>query len=364
MGSFAEYTQYHVCMESARPSENHSVLIDDLSRSHPVAARVLRRWRELSGGLTVRDQDRRTLIAVSGGADSVALAAIIALVEPKPIIAHILHDLRSEAQVHRDRDAAAEVASKLGCEFVEHSVKINAQQGNTEHNARNARYHSLGEIAEGMGLKYIATGHHADDQLETMIMNISRGAGARGVAGIQDSREMDGLSVIRPMLAVSRMELEALCELADLKWVHDSTNDDESLTRNRIRHQLLPVLNNFDASFSSRASSSADSVRSTVQALDQVVKDHIWPLGIVELDSVQWPKERLCSQHEGALHVLLRLAVEHLNNGQGFDSMNKAAIQSAITAITDDSTQPRECRVGPIVVSVRSSTVTISRVDS
>ena len=355
-------------MDSARPSEDQSSVISELSRSNPIVARVLRRWRALTGVPNARDTDRRTLVALSGGADSTALSAILATVTPKPILAHIVHDLRDASLAAIDRDAAAQIASDLGCVFHEQSIQIKSLPGNAEHNARQARYTALCDIAHQESVQYIATGHHAEDQLETVLMNISRGCGAHGLAGIHDSRLVNGCTVVRPMLGVQRAELIQICRTAGLAWVHDHTNDDLSMTRNKVRHQLLPEILAFDPEFAARANQSADAVRSMVQAMDQLVSDHVWTLGTILPDSLEWSRQSLRRQADASLYVLLRQCALHLNRGNsqvnGLDSMTKSSVESSICAITDSSTEPRVCRVGPIVVSVQANSVTVTLSDS
>ncbi len=354
-------------MDSAQKVSSQSEPSEIFSRAHPAAARVLRRWRELAGGLEARDHDRRTLIACSGGADSMALAAIIALVTPKPVIAHIIHDLRPHETTRLDRDAVAHIANEMGCVFVERSIRVADQPGNTEHNARAARYRVLTEIASEHDCRYIATGHHADDQLETMLMNISRGCGPRGLAGIQDSRVFQGITIIRPMLCITHQDAQVLCSLAGVRFIHDFTNDDLSLTRNRLRHTLLPVMRQLDPEIATRASSAADSCRSTVHALNRLVRDHLWTLATHNQDSISWTRDQLRNQPDAALVELFRISIEQLALAEssslgvvGHDRMTQQSITDAIRAITDSSTNPRTCRLGPIVIGVTAHQITMS----
>tara|TARA_R110002096_G_scaffold173781_7_gene348804 strand:+ start:203874 stop:204941 length:1068 start_codon:yes stop_codon:yes gene_type:complete len=347
-------------MDSAHQHPIQSVSNPELIRSHPLAAPVLRRWRLLTGGSSTRDDDRSTLIACSGGPDSTALAAILALVTPKPLIAHIIHDLRSDELTTRDRDAVATIAKRLGCEFIEQPIHIKDHQGNTEHNARTARYDALARIANEHNIRYIATGHHADDQLETMLMNLSRGAGPRGLAGIHDSRSFQGITIIRPMLTITHDNAIEVCNLAGLDPVHDHTNDDESLTRNRIRHQLLPVLRELDPDIASRASTTADSCRSTVQALRQLVEQYLWTLATIQKDAVVFTRDQLRNQPDAALFEIFLLAINHLSPDSGHDRLTNQSILDATRVIKDSSTEPRTCRLGPIVLSITANQIIIT----
>ncbi len=347
-------------MDPAPVTSTQSTTAPEFSRAHPVVARVLRRWRVLAAGPGARDPDRQTLVACSGGADSIALAAILSTVDPKPIIAHIVHDLRSSEETAQDRDAAALAAEKIGCRFIERTIQIHAQPGNTEHNARIARYAALEQIAREHALPFIATGHHADDQLETVLMNISRGAGPRGLAGIQESRLLTTTTVIRPMLSITHQDAIDICQLSGLRWVHDHSNDDQSLTRNQIRHTVLPVLRAFDPQFATRASTSADHCRSMTIALSLLVKDHLWTLGMREPSTIRWSRSDLRDQPSGALVELFRQSIEYFMHNAGLDQLTQQALADAVRAIKDQSTERRQCRLGPIVVLVQANQVIIT----
>jgi len=288
-----------------------------------------------------------------------ALAAILALVTPKPTIAHIIHDLRPPRVTDLERDTVAKLSKDLGCRFIERSIHIAAQQGNTEHNARTARYEALAQFANEHNLDYIATGHHADDQLETMLMNLTRGAGPRGLAGVHDSRSFKGVTIIRPMLCITHQDALDLCELADIHYIHDHTNDDQSLTRNKLRHQLLPVLRDLDPEIATKASTTADSCRSTVHALRELVKLHIWPMANTSNEIIYFTRDQLRNKPDAALVELFHISIDHLRVA-GHDRLTQQSIHDAVRAIKDSSTDPRTCRLGPIVITVTANQLTIT----
>jgi tRNA(Ile)-lysidine synthase len=351
-------------MDSARSQQPESSqatdLAMDLSRKDPIAARVLRRWRELSRGTAIRDDQRRTMVAFSGGADSTALSVILSLIDPKPVLVHIVHDLRSPDHTSADEAACEQIAKQLGCSYLTRSIQIKDQIGNNEANARRVRYQALVEIAQQEGVDYIATGHHADDQLETMLMNISRGCGVRGLAGIHDTRDLNGINLIRPMLVITHEEAVSICIRCGLEYVHDHTNDDESMTRNAIRHQLLPAMRDIDPEYASRATNSASSCRSTIQALQHLVKEHLWGLATLTEYSVEFERSMFSGQSDAAIVEVLFLAMEHLVSSSGLDRLNQQTLDSAVRVIKDSSTERRLCRVGPIVIEAHASKLIIT----
>jgi len=329
-------------------------------RNHPASARILRRWRELTGGKVVRDSDRRTVVACSGGADSVALAVVLACVEPKPTLVHVVHDIRDDGSAEVDRDAVKGLAVQLGCQFDERSVLVKALGGNLESNAREARYAALCDMAAKAGAGYIATGHHSDDQLETVLMNLIRGSGVRGMSGVSPKREMGTVHVVRPMLEVTREEIEVLCGLAGASWQHDHTNDDEGYLRNRVRHSVIPVLKEVEPDIALRASGLARSSRETSEVLGNLIDDQIASAAVRKGTEWAWEREFLRVQPAACLGELLFVYVREVLSGVGADSIGRRAIDGVIRGIKSDATDPRVHRVGPIVVHVRAREVVIS----
>ncbi|MHB8669779.1 MAG: tRNA lysidine(34) synthetase TilS [Acidimicrobiales bacterium] len=162
--------------------------------------------------------------AVSGGADSLALLLLAVTAGCAATAIHVDHGLRSGSA--EEAKVVAEACRRLGAGFVAHRVEVGPGP-NLEARARSARYRVL---PAG-----VLTGHTADDQAETILLNLIRGAGRRGMAGMRD----DGR---RPLLGLRRSETRALCQAKGLSWVDDPSNDDLALRRNRVRHQLLPLL--------------------------------------------------------------------------------------------------------------------------
>lgn len=209
---------------------------------------LIRDWRSLTAGsATARDADRPTLIACSAGRDSSALALALA---PRRratnlVLAHILHDLRPADQAAADRDAARDLAQALDLPFAERRVHVAAKPGNAEAGARRARYAALADLAREHDCAFVATAHHADDQLESILLALVRGAGPRGLAGIAPSRPLaPGITLIRPALALRRGDLAAICAAANHTPAHDATNGDISRARAYIRSEVLPALTN------------------------------------------------------------------------------------------------------------------------
>jgi tRNA(Ile)-lysidine synthase len=191
----------------------------------------------------------RLIVAVSGGADSVALArALHRIVTPSDrllTLAHYNHGLRGDQSLVDER-FVCQLAQELGTTcFVERddSLAKAANPDGIEAAARDARYRFLLAAAEQVGARYLVTGHTADDQAETVLHHLLRGSGLAGLAGIPRVRVLSpAVTLLRPMLTVRRSEVIEYLSALGQPYCQDATNDDTSLTRNRIRHELLPLL--------------------------------------------------------------------------------------------------------------------------
>ena len=190
------------------------------------------------------------VIAVSGGADSVAL--LRALTDSPPaadlVVAHLNHRLRGA-----DSDGDSTFVAAL-CPHLPHRVEAldvaaaaAAAGDNLEAVARRVRYDFLARVACETGATWVATAHTRDDQAETVLHRLIRGSGLRGLRGIAESRELTpGIRLVRPMLTLSRQDVIAYLREIDQPWREDATNRDPRFTRNRIRHELFSLLRSFN----------------------------------------------------------------------------------------------------------------------
>jgi tRNA(Ile)-lysidine synthase len=183
------------------------------------------------------------VVAVSGGADSVALWRALTESGAGPlVVAHLNHGLRGQ-----ESDADEAFVRGLGAEVraarLDVAAAARAEGGNLEAVARRLRYDWLAGVARETGSAWVATGHTADDQAETVLHRMLRGTGLRGLRGIAPRRPLPGgVELIRPLLDVTRAEVLAYLAVMGQPFREDRTNADPSFTRNRIRHELLPLL--------------------------------------------------------------------------------------------------------------------------
>ena len=193
------------------------------------------------------------LVACSGGADSVALLRALHLLAPRRrwrlrlTVAHVQHHLRDQA-AEDDAGFVAQLASGLGLGFVRADIRPGDAAGNLEANAREQRYAALTALAVDAGAGWVATAHHADDHLETVLMAVIRGTGPAGLRGVAWSRPLaDHVQLVRPMLGATRDQALDLLRALGQDWREDVTNTDTARTRARLRRDVLPVLREINA---------------------------------------------------------------------------------------------------------------------
>jgi tRNA(Ile)-lysidine synthase len=191
------------------------------------------------------------VVAVSGGPDSTALLraslAVRSSTTDMPlVIAHLNHMLRG-ADSNGDEAFVCGQAELLGlklrCKRIDIAAEARTAGDNLESVARLIRYNWLEKVALESGMGYVATGHTADDQAETVLHRLLRGTGIQGLRGIAARRPLsNGIEIIRPMLQVTRAEVITYLDKEKQQFREDCSNLDLRLTRNRIRHELLPAL--------------------------------------------------------------------------------------------------------------------------
>jgi tRNA(Ile)-lysidine synthase len=217
----------------------------------------------LRGGETV-------LTAVSGGADSVALADVLVglggELRVSVHLVHVNHGLRPEAGA--EQASVERLAGDLGvpCHVERVTVRREPPWEGLEAEARRARYGAFRAVAERIGAHRIATAHTADDQAETVLMRLLEGAGPRGLAGIAPIRGL----LIRPLLEARRADIEAHLRARGLAWMEDASNRDPRFLRNRVRHDVLPFLErSVDPGIAAGLARSAGLVRALMDDLER-----------------------------------------------------------------------------------------------
>jgi tRNA(Ile)-lysidine synthase len=185
-------------------------------------------------------RDEKILVACSGGADSTALLLSLLHREYSCLGAHINHNTRGEAS-DGDEKFVRELCAKLEVPFV--TTKLNLPPDANEAVMRDARYTALLAWCREYSCAIIATGHTANDNLETILMNWLRGASVAGLAGIPPAREpAPGVLLVRPLLDAARTQIRDFLVAHNQSWREDSSNQSAQYLRNRVRNELLPLI--------------------------------------------------------------------------------------------------------------------------
>jgi len=294
-------------------------------RRDAASREVARRWRTLTGGSP-------SALACSGGADSTALALVVAAhgLGEGTTLAHVVHDLRPRSEALADRDFARALAASLGLAFDEREVAVPTGE-NAEGAARRLRYAALVEMARARGCGLVATAHHAEDQLETMLLALVRGAGARGLSGMRPTRRLaDGVALIRPMLHVSRADAERLCALAGVAWRVDATNADESRARAALRGRVLPALEALRPGTALRAAHAADLLHDAAALVRGRAE-------VVFGEGSDWARATLRAEPAAVVGEGLRRAFLRATGGQRNDRLPRRVVEQAVGFIRSNS---------------------------
>ncbi len=327
-----DFHRYHRCVNVT--SRNLISVPDDLAyavaglRDRKHVRQMADAWRRLTDG------GAPTLVACSGGADSLALALALRAIDAPIALGHVRHDLRPLDVTEAEASHVARVGEALSVATFVRAVSL-PERGNAESAARRLRYDALTEMCQANNLRYIASAHHGQDQLETMLMGVLRGAGPRGLAGVAELRSLaPGVELIRPALGVGRAAMEAICRAVDLAWAEDETNADESRFRAGLRHGPVADLLAMRPNGAAGATRSARLLSDAAALIDERANE-------IFGDNLSWDRESLRGQRRVVLGAGLRAAALRLTGGVGADQFGADAVDRVVNAIMDDVRSPR-----------------------
>ncbi len=277
----------------------------------------------------------QVIVGVSGGPDSLALLHALHALAPEQgwhlHAAHLHHGLRDEAEAEAHFVAELAAAWGLGCTIERVNVRAIAQQPGVslEEAARQARYAFLGNTARRLGASVVAVGHHADDQVETILMHLLRGSGLAGLRGMlpatdlsqlrltalhqpQLRQTLQGIRLIRPLLPFSRQAILDYCQKNHLEPRWDLSNLDTTFFRNRLRHQIIPQLKAINPNLTTLLTRTAFVLQGDYQVLDQHRRALWQDLAQVEPGRVRLDLMAFRGLLRGDQRALLRRAILQL----------------------------------------------------
>jgi tRNA(Ile)-lysidine synthase len=225
--------------------------------------------------------DDKLVLGFSGGPDSLALLHLLKQAGTKVIVAHFDHSLRPESSAEAQK--AAEISRTYGFSFFTDRGNVKAfadeRSMSVEEAARELRYRFLFAVATPQGAKAVAVAHNADDQSETVLMHLMRGSGSSGLRGMSyrliPNPWSKTIPLVRPLLGNWRSEIMRYCGENDLHPIEDKSNLDMAYFRNRLRHELLPTLEQFAPGFKNRLNQTSEIIGNEIELL-QVLSDQAW----------------------------------------------------------------------------------------
>ena len=285
------------------------------------------RKHKLVANVRKMTQEEDCVIAVSGGADSMALLALAtaAMMQESATfqvtVAHVHHGLRDASD--DEFEFVKDECKRLNVPFLGARIQVTRKDGSLASGGREARYDALAEIARQVGAKRVLTAHHADDQLETMIMALCRGGGLQQLAGMAKERPLNTtVTLARPLLDVRKQTLIDICNTCSMPWCEDPTNHSLDTPRGTLRSSVIPALRALYPSAEKHAANASTLLHGLIQERATLI-----PQGLA------WERSEL-SQFE---HAIVSEAVHcALGTNATFDT-----IESIASAVKDDSTHER-----------------------
>ncbi len=334
-----------------------SPLCERLLKGRTQAVGIVRAWRRLTEG------GAPTLVACSGGADSTALLLALRSATEELVVGHVVHDMRPVAEALADRDAVAQLAEALGLAFVEERIRAREVGGNVEAASRQLRRQALAKMAHAHGLRFVATAHQANDQLESLLMALVRGAGPAGLAGVAPTQLLDeSVTLVRPMLRTTRADAEALCAAAGVRWREDPTNSDTTRLRAFLRHGPVRELLERAPHAAVRAARAATLC---AQAHDVVRRRAEEVFASAQLAPGAWRRDALGAEPAIVVCEGIRRQIAALLAGRSLDRLTGAVLDPIARAIADDEPALRRFELpGGLELRVEGNSVALRRVDT
>ncbi len=284
-------------------------------------------------------KDRPIIVGVSGGPDSLCLMEVLRQAGYRIIVAHFDHQLRPESA--QDAHFVEKTAARLMIGSVLGGVNVqeyaDREKLSIEEAARNLRYQFMFKLAHEHNAQAVAVGHTADDQVETVLMHFLRGSGLAGLKGMTYRSIVTmfdaEIPIVRPLLDRWREETIIYCAANGMRPHYDSSNDSMNFLRNRIRHLLMPTLENYNPKFRDAILRMSQSLKGDHDFLMETLDD-AWQKTVTESmeGSVTFDSERLSHHSIGLQRNLLKHAMQLLRPGV---EVNYAALERASNLIND-----------------------------
>ena len=280
-------------------------------------------------------REEKVLVAVSGGVDSVVLLEVLCLLEPEfsleLVIAHLDHGLRGK-EAKEDARFVASLGKAKGVPVIREEIDVarvsEEERLSLEEAGHRVRRRFLEQASQQVGATRIALGHTLNDRAETLLFNLIRGAGPTGLVGIRPV----SLPYIRPLIDTSREEILSFARLNGLAWREDRTNQDLTFSRNRIRHQIIPLLEQMNPRFLEALHRTSDLLLEEQAALETLL-DRPWEevRAFDDKGEVVFHRYQLAELSSGLMGLLLRWGIAHTRGDlQGIEKVHIDALRRLV----------------------------------
>ena len=262
----------------------------------------------------------QVIVGISGGGDSVCLLFLLSRYQKKNFFhlqgVHVNHGIRGQEAL-RDQEYARELCERLGVPFTVYTYSVpdiaGREKRSLEETGRMVRRRAFAQKAAELGGKtVVALAHHENDNAETVLHNLIRGTKVAGLGGIRPvQRSEEGISYIRPLLKVTREEIETYLKQQQIPWMTDSSNEEMAYTRNRIRHKILPEMEKINPRAVSHITQAAD----TFLAIEEYLRgqaDRLYREYVEKKENGYWIQKELFLEKELMQSYVIRMVLEQV----------------------------------------------------
>lgn len=308
---------------------------------------------------TIKKCRRKVILGHSGGPDSVFLHHLLNQITPRVVVAHVNHQVRPR-EAELDENFVHNLAGKFENDFESLHVDIpklskKKKQG-IEETGRIVRYMFFEDLAEEYKAKFIITAHHADDNLETILMNLTRGASLQGLSGMERLQPLNKkVSLYRPLLSITKKEIIAYLKLKNIRFRIDKTNANKNYTRNFIRHEIIPKLETLNPNISKAVAKNAENLFSANEIITK--KANFW----ITANSKTKSHNRFPLKKFNALPIALRqTAIREIYRKitGSTENIERVHIDEVLSLIEKGHGNKKK-KLGKLVVSIKSGNIVL-----
>ena len=309
---------------------------------------ILSFWKNLG-------ENSKVLLMVSGGVDSMALLETARSSGIKFEVLHLTHDMRSKDDTDTDLFVVSNYCEK-------HNIRMhhryNYSETKSETDYRKGRIRIISDMVYSCGFTHVATGHHADDQVETVIMRIMRGCGIEGIRGIHQQNvfkdEFCQFTFIRPLLKNTKEDLIGFCRNRGISWHDDYTNSDNDILRNAIRNKVIPIISEVFPCYSSAISTLAANAEEASEYINAEIAKYVLMHPTMSFD-----KQELLGRGNYFLrHLLVHIHIKKYGN-VGLNKLTRGQVIEFIKVLSSDKTNNKTVEMQGVKYMVNKSRIEV-----